>query len=432
MQRAQPSRQPFELSGVQRRETPAHRELRSVRLGEAELTGPHERAGERRVASAGAAPVAADADGLRGLGEIEREPLGRPVEAGDEAPHQPGRARPHDAEPEQLDVVGPGVEAERVDHRIDPGHHLHHVARQHERDVRNLRRHISSSAVRPRRAALECRCISCISRSDVKGRFRASCQSEAMRGPVRRSRPRPGVGAAGATRRRVDRRRHLDRFRHPRLSGAKRGLDQESRGREDGHPAALHGRPRDSEAGVARSSRLARLERRAECGPSRDRRAREGGEAPRRRDPERRRAAPTGRHRSEPGDRGARHHAHGHVHELRRDRADGAGARESRRGGGRSRLPQLRRHLEVRDDLVRSVARARGDRPGLHGGRGGRRRARGRHDAGRVSRRERGADRQAQRRFGDHPERRADRDGRPRGRGASGLDQRRAALDRCG
>ena len=141
MQRAQPGRQTFELPGVQRRETPAHRELRSVRLREAELAGPHEGAGERRVASAGPTSVTTDANRLRGLGEVEREPLGRAVEPGDETSHQPGRARPHDTEPEQLDVVRPWIEAERVDHRIDPGHHLHHVARQRELHVFNLRRH---------------------------------------------------------------------------------------------------------------------------------------------------------------------------------------------------------------------------------------------------------------------------------------------------
>ena len=105
------------------------------------------------------------------------------------------------------------------------------------------------------------------------------------------------------------------------------------------------------------------------------------GQAPRGRHAEHRRAAPEGRRRPRPGHRGARHHAIGGVHELRRDRADGEGPREGRRGGGGSSVPDLWRHPQVGHDLVRPVARARGDRPGLHGRRGGRRAAGRRHDA---------------------------------------------------
>ena len=97
------------------------------------------------------------------------------------------------------------------------------------------------------------------------------------------------------------------------------------------------------------------------------------------------------------GRRGARQHAPRHVLAVRPARADGrgAGARSCRRG--RPALPRLRRHPEERHDLVRPVARARGDRPCAGRRRGGRPAARRRHDAAGAAGGEHGADRRARR-----------------------------------
>ena len=72
----------------------------------------------------------------RGVGQVEREALGRSVEARDEPSHEPGRARPDTPSQKSSDVVRAGIEAERIDHRIDPRHDVHHVGRELERHLR--------------------------------------------------------------------------------------------------------------------------------------------------------------------------------------------------------------------------------------------------------------------------------------------------------
>ena len=98
---------------------------------------------------------------------------------------------------------------------------------------------------------------------------------------------------------------------------------------------------------------------RAQRGPPRARAARAARRAPHADHPERRRAAPEGRQLAR-GDRGdPRHAARGDVHGVRRARTGRARARA--RAGGRRRpgVPELRRHPQDRDDLVRAEPRDR-------------------------------------------------------------------------
>ena len=55
------------------------------------------------------------------LVEVELEPVGLGVEPVDEVAEQPGGTGAQDAEPEALDIDGPGVVADRVDDGVAPG-----------------------------------------------------------------------------------------------------------------------------------------------------------------------------------------------------------------------------------------------------------------------------------------------------------------------
>ena len=90
-------------------------------------------------------------------------------------------------------------------------------------------------------------------------------------------------------------------------------------------------------------------------------------QAPRVAHPEHRRPPPGGGHRPGARRRGARDHARGRLPAVRRPGADGAGARPgpSRRGG--PTVPELWRHPQVRDHLVRAGPRPRRPRSGRAG-----------------------------------------------------------------
>ena len=95
-----------------------------------------------------------------------------------------------------------GGRSQRVDDRIDPGHDVHDVDREREWRFRDLRRHVSASAVRPRRATTSVDVFHVFSVQLVKGRFRASCQSEgdvATRPSTMRPCPRAGPARRSAS-----------------------------------------------------------------------------------------------------------------------------------------------------------------------------------------------------------------------------------------
>ena len=162
--------------------------------------------------------------------------------------------------------------------------------------------------------------------------------------------------------RRPHRRRHLDRFRHPRFPRPEGRVDEEPRGREAVDDPALPGRPGgpqgawrsrlDHSAWSAKPNAghraLVELERRGKLHAlitqNIDELHQLAGHSP------------------ETRDRGARHDAPGDVLELRLARADGGGAGARARGRGRPALPQLRRHPEERHHLVRPGAGAGSDR----------------------------------------------------------------------
>ena len=137
------------------------------------------------------------------------------------------------------------------------------------------------------------------------------------------------------------------------------------------NPAAEKARPSQHYVSNPEVRRLAWRHRLAVAGQSRARTtgtarssSSSGGEARHADHAEHRRPAPARPALDPSGHRGPRHHPRGRLPELRRASADGACTRARRGRRGRSAVPELWRHPEVGDDLVRAVARRRGSRPG--------------------------------------------------------------------
>ena len=111
-----------------------------------------------------------------------------------------------------------------------------------------------------------------------------------------------GTGRGGSATRRIgpadrrpDRRRHLDRIGHSRFPRPARRVDEESGGREAVDDPELPRRAGGAQGRLALASRLARVERGAECRPPGAAGARAARQAARARHPEHRRAAPARR-----------------------------------------------------------------------------------------------------------------------------------------
>ena len=101
---------------AERRDAPADHQAAAVLLRHAEQDGALQRVDERGAALA----LQLDAQAAGEVGHVELEPVRVGVEAVGQAPQQQRRRRAEDAEPEQLDVAGAGIVADRVDDRVGP------------------------------------------------------------------------------------------------------------------------------------------------------------------------------------------------------------------------------------------------------------------------------------------------------------------------
>ena len=223
----------------------------------AELDAAHEGPPESRR---GAAAVREPEVACRLL-EVDLRPVGLGVEGVRHPPQEPQDGRAEDGQPEPLRVVGAGIVADGVDGDVEPGldGEVGVAGESRVGGHRCLRATgwRRGEEWRPpevaERTLVLFRCQRCRRRSGglrrrldtVPGsaRRRRRPRQPRRRGQVLDRGSRAGHGA--------HRRRHQHRLRHPRLPRAPGRVDEEPRGREDGHDPALRRRSRGPAPGVA-------------------------------------------------------------------------------------------------------------------------------------------------------------------------------------
>ena len=291
-----------DLAVAERRDPAAHEQAVGVVLRHAEEHRALERVHEGRPALA----LQLDAEAPGQVRDVELEAVRVRLEPVGQPAQQQRRRRAQHAEPEQLDVAGAGVVADRVDDRVRPGQHDHRRGHIHGTPP------FGSGRGGGRRKGVP---VVMEIGNDLPDLARRGAGRRVGRvGTVERvsgddlDEVRGWVSAATRDRG-ADRSRHLDRLGHPRLPGPERGLDEEPGGREGRHARHLPERRGGAAGGLAEPGELTGLGGRAERRPPGAGRARAARAAARRRHAEHRRAAPAGRPRPGQGDRGPRDHA---------------------------------------------------------------------------------------------------------------------------
>ena len=158
----QVARQLLDLAVAERRDAPADHQAAAVLLRHAEQ---HVRCSALTNA-ARRWPVQLDAQAAGQVGHVELEAVRLGVEAVGEAPQEQRRRRAEDAEPEQLDIAGAGVVADRVDDRdrpraARPGSRVRPSARLHDGEQgRGRSSRVCASSGRRTGKAVPCRAVS--------------------------------------------------------------------------------------------------------------------------------------------------------------------------------------------------------------------------------------------------------------------------------